>query len=104
MRRINPMNSGLAVGTVVGLWHFIWVVLVGMGWAKSVMDFVLGLHFISLQYSLAPYAITTAGALVILTFVLGFAFGAFFALVWNWLGYDDAPRWATDSSNGVAAE
>ena len=104
MRHIDPTKSGLAVGTVIGLWHFMWVVLVGLGSAKPVMDFILRLHFIDLEYSLEPYAVTTAGTLVALTFAIGAILGAVFALVWNWLGYRNAPTWATDTSTSAPAE
>ena len=96
MRHIGPIKTGLAMGTVIGLWHLIWVILVGVGWAKPVMDFVLQLHFIKLDYELAPYAATTAAELVILTFAVGAAFGFFFAVVWNWLTFESAPTWARD--------
>lgn len=91
MRHLSPAKTGLAVGTVLGLWHLMWVALVGVGWAKPVLDFVLKLHFINLQYSLAPYAATTAGELVILTFAIGAVVGLVFALVWNWLNYGGEP-------------
>ena len=79
MRRISPTKTAVAVGTVVGLWHVIWVTLVGVGWAKPVLDFILRLHFIQLQFELAPYSATTAATLVILTFAIGAFFGLVFA-------------------------
>lgn len=85
MRYIHPFKAGIAVGGVLGLWHFIWVSLVALGWAKPVMDFVLRLHFIQIQYELAPFALGTAAALVALTFAIGLMFGLVFALIWNWL-------------------
>jgi hypothetical protein len=30
MRHINPGKAAIAVGSVVGLWHLIWVTLVGI--------------------------------------------------------------------------
>lgn len=87
MRHISPARTAIAVGVVVALWHLIWVALVGLGWAKPVMDFILQLHFINLQYSLAPYAATTAATLIVLTFAVGAAFGLAFAVVWNWLAF-----------------
>ena len=97
MRHISPTKTAVAVGTVIGLWHVIWVTLVGVGWAKPVMDFILRLHFIKLQYSLTPFAATTAGELVLLTFAVGAAFGFVFAVVWNWLTFETAPNWAKKS-------
>jgi|KBSMisStaDraftv2_1062788.scaffolds.fasta_scaffold459943_1 hypothetical protein len=97
MRHISPIKTGVAVGTVIGLWHLVWVTLVGVGWAKPVMDFILQLHFIKLQFELAPYSATTAGTLVVLTFAIGTFFGSVFAIVWNWLTFDTAPQWARDT-------
>lgn len=85
MRHIQPFKAGIAVGSVIGLWHLAWASLVAVGWAKPFMDFVLRLHFVELQYSLAPFAVGTAAALVALTFAIGFVFGLVFALIWNWL-------------------
>ena len=104
MRHISPIRTGVAVGSVIGLWHAIWVTLVGVGWAKPVMDFVLQLHFIKLQYDLTPYAATTAGELIILTFAIGCAFGVIFALIWNWLTFERSPQWARDTKQLTPAE
>lgn len=100
MRRINPTKTAAAVGTVTGLWHLIWVALVGLGWGKPVLDFILQLHFINLQYRLAPYAATTAGELVLLTSAVGAIFGFVFAVIWNWLTFETAATWAKDSKRG----
>lgn len=97
MRHISPIKTGVAVGSVLGLWHLMWVTLVGVGWAKPVMDFVLQLHFIKLDYDLAPYSAVTAGELVLLTFAVGALVGFVFALIWNWLTLESAPVWARDS-------
>ena len=85
MRHLNPSKAAISVGAVVGAWHLMWVTLVAIGVAKAVMDFVLNLHFIQLNYTLAPFAISTAAMLVGLTFATGALFGLLFALVWNWL-------------------
>ena len=103
MRRINPSKTAIAAGSVVGLWHLCWVTLVGIGWAKPVMDFVLRLHFIELKYDLAAYSTTTAISLVLLTFTIGALFGLLFALVWNWLTFETAPTWERDSKNVASA-
>lgn len=104
MRHLSPTKSAIALGSVIGLWHLIWVTLVGIGWAKPVMDFILRLHFINLQYSLEPYAAATAALLVVLTFTIGASFGAIFALVWNWLSVESGPTWARDTPHRASAE
>ena len=83
MRHIHPNKAATAVGAVVGLSHFAWALLVAAGWAKPLMDFVLGLHFIRLDYAIAPFDLGTAAALVAVTFAVGYLFGLVFALVWN---------------------
>ena len=88
MRHINPTKAGLSVGSVLGIWHFIWVSLVAVGWAKPVLDFILELHFIQLQFGLAPFALGTAVTLVAVTFATGVIFGCVFAVVWNWLSLE----------------
>ena len=97
MRHINPSKTAVAAGSVVGLWHLIWATLVGIGWARPVIDFILELHFIELKYALAPYSTTTAMTLVLLTFTIGALFGLIFAVVWNWLTLETAPAWTNDS-------
>ena len=86
MRHINPGKAALAVGTVVGSYHLLWTVLVATGVARSVMDFILRLHFIQLQYEMLPFSLALAAGLVALTFTIGALFGLLFACVWNWLG------------------
>lgn len=83
MRNISPGRTGTAVGVVFGFWHLMWVSLVAIGWAKPIMDFILKLHFIQLEYDLAPFALGTAVELVALTFCVGAFLGVVFALVWN---------------------
>ena len=85
MRHISPAKTGLSVGLVIALWHAMWVTLVAVGWAKAVMDFVLRLHFINLNYEMAPFVLSAGLLLVSITFVIGTSFGLLFALVWNWL-------------------
>ena len=85
MKRISPAKAALSVGLVLGLYHLSWVLLVALGFAKAVLDFVLQLHFIRMSFDIAPFSVSTAASLVALTFAIGAAFGLVFALVWNWL-------------------
>jgi hypothetical protein len=83
MRHVSIGKAAMSVGTVFGAFHVLWVVLVGIGWAQPVLDFFLELHFIKLDYQLAPYSAVTGLALVAVTFSAGALLGAIFALVWN---------------------
>jgi len=85
MKKINPIKAALSVGIVIGLYHWMWVVLVATGTAQSVLNFILRLHFIELDIHMAPYDAMTGAMLVGITFAIGALFGLAFALVWNWL-------------------
>ena len=101
MRRIHAIKSGLSVGALVGLWHLGWVSLVASGWARPVLDFVLRLHFLKVEYDLAPFAPGAAAMLVAITFAIGFAFGLVFALIWNWLTRHPEPE-VSNAGHAVA--
>lgn len=97
MRHINPRKAALAVGSVIGLYHLTWTVLVAAGVAQAVLDFVLRLHFIRIEFELAPFALDTAALLVGLTFAIGAAFGFIFALIWNWLTSQNEARGSVEA-------
>lgn len=97
MRHISIANTAMSVGTVFAAWHAIWVVLVGVGWAASVLNFILELHFLKIEIQLAPYSAFTAFSLVAITFCVGALLGAIFAIVWNWLTFASEPEWARDT-------
>ena len=101
MRRINPAKAALAVGIVTGLYHLTWVGLVAAGLAKPFMDFVLKLHFIQLDYVMAPFDPATGAMLVALTFTIGALFGLVFAIVWNWLAAKPATQVAEEHVTAV---
>lgn len=92
MRRLNPVKTAISVGSVIGLYHLAWATLVASGAAKGFLDFVLMLHFMEIEYQIAPFSVTTAAGLVGLTFVIGAAFGLIFAVVWNGLAGTRAPE------------
>jgi thiamine transporter ThiT len=83
MRPVNTIKIGLATGTMLGLLHLVWAALVAAGWGKAVLDFILRLHMIGLDYTVGPFALATAAALVGLTAGIGFVMGLVFALIWN---------------------
>ena len=92
MRHINPAKAAVSVGAVFGIWHLMWVTVVATGIAKPMLDLVLKLHFLEFEYSLAPFAASTAITLVGLTFAIGAVLGLLFALVWNWLSRNPEGR------------
>lgn len=68
---------------MLGLLHLVWAALVAAGWGQAMLEFVLGLHMIHFDFTVGPFALAIAAALVGLTASIGFAFGLVFALIWN---------------------
>ena len=85
MRHFHPYKIGLALGLLSGASHFLWAILVAVGWAQSVIDFVFWMHFIKPIYIIGPFDAATAAVLVAVTFAIGFLLGFAFATVWNWM-------------------
>ena len=102
MRHISIAKTAMAVGTVFAAWHIMWVVLVRVGWASEVLNFVLELHFLKVDFQLSPYSAFTAFSLLAITFCVGALLGAILALVWNWLTTSREPEWARDAKRRSA--
>lgn len=83
MEAIRPNRAGVALGTILGGWHLLWALLVAVGVAQRVIDFVLWMHFISPVYMVGAFHAGTAALLVIVTALLGYILGFAFAAVWN---------------------
>ena len=48
---VNPHKVGL----VIGGWHFVWSVLVLLGWAQPILDFIFWAHMIQQVYFVKPF-------------------------------------------------
>jgi hypothetical protein len=83
MSRLDRNKTGLAVGVLLGGWHLLWSILVALGWGQPLIDFVLWMHMVHLQYIVGPFQIQAAAVLVSLTALLGYLTGWIFAAVWN---------------------
>jgi hypothetical protein len=68
------------------LWHLTWSLLVLVGLAKPLLDFILSLHFLQVTYAVAPFNATKALGLLVVTAVLGYLLGCVLAWLWNRVG------------------
>ena len=84
MHRVSSHKVGLVVGSMLAIWHAVWSILVATGLAKPLYDWTLGLHFITLQYSINPFDWGHAITLVIVTYVIGYIVGSVLGWLWNW--------------------
>lgn len=71
------------IGALIGGWHGLWALLVLLGWAQPLMDFVFWAHMINPVYVVKAFDPKAAATLVVITFIMGYAFGFVGALLWN---------------------
>lgn len=77
------MVVALYTGILLAVWHAFWAFLVMMGWAKGLLDFVLGLHFLNNPYIIKPFSMPNAIMLVVFVFVVWFVVGYIATIAWN---------------------
>ena len=77
MKKAQECKLGLTVGIFLAVVHAVWSLAVALmpAGTKSFFDWVLSLHHINLVYALAPFNLLNALLLLVVTFVLGYAFG-----------------------------
>jgi hypothetical protein len=83
MQAVNAHKAGLVLGVLLGGWHLLWALLVAIGWAQPVIDFIFWIHFIKPIYVIGPFSAGVALLLVGVTAVLGYAFGHILGALWN---------------------
>lgn len=81
--RVTPVRLGLAFGFLLGIMHALWAMLVALGLAQPLMDFIFWAHFITPPYHIEPFAPMQAAILVAFVFAAGFCFGAIGGVLWN---------------------
>jgi hypothetical protein len=72
----SPVKVGLIFGTLLGLWHLGWALLVATNLAQTLMDFAFWIHFITPPYHVEPFTLERAVLLLVVTFAVGFIGGA----------------------------
>ena len=75
MKSIRPHNLGLALASLLALWHFFWAFLVFAGGSQWVLDFIFRLHMIAPPYMVTPFDLGTAATLVVVTAGIGYVGG-----------------------------
>lgn len=83
MNRVHPNSFGLAFGSFLALWHMLWAVLVWVGAAQWLIDFIFRLHMITPPYKVGAFNVVTALALVLTTACIGYVTGVMMGFIWN---------------------
>lgn len=81
--KLDQNKTALSLGIFIALMHVGWVVLVAIGLAQKLMDFIYNLHFLNNPFNVMSFDLATSAILIIITFVVGYVMGWFFALIWN---------------------
>ena len=80
---MNSHKIGLVVGLFFALMHAVWEVLVALGLGQSLMNFVFSMHSLNNPYKVAPFSLTTAIGLVIITYIIGYIVGNVFTVIYK---------------------
>lgn len=88
---ISKNKLGIVFGSLLGLWHLVWAVLVMSGLAQWLMDWVFRLHFIQPPYFVTAFNPGYAVGLIAITSSLGYIMGWAGGALWNWV-HDTAPK------------
>ena len=83
MKHVRPHIVGLVFGSFLAIWHVLWSVLVAVGAAQAVIDFVFRLHMITPPYRIAEFHLSTATGLVLVTAGIGYILGWAVGFIWN---------------------
>lgn len=81
--KLDPKKTALAVGIFVGGAHVAWVLLIVLGWAQALQDFIFQIHMLNNPFTVAPFNFGTAVLLILVTSGIGFLLGWVFANIWN---------------------
>ena len=80
---VNPIRVGLVFGIFVGLAHAGWSVLVAIGLAQKLVDFIFWAHFITPAWHIEAFDLARAGILVGVTFSVALIGGIVGGTIWN---------------------
>jgi hypothetical protein len=80
---LNAHKVGLGTAVFLAGWHVFWVLLVLLGFAQPLINFIFWAHMIQPIYVTKPFDPVAAGVLIVLTAVTGYAFGFIAATIWN---------------------
>ncbi|KKQ35372.1 MAG: hypothetical protein US50_C0016G0002 [Candidatus Nomurabacteria bacterium GW2011_GWB1_37_5] len=81
--QISKNKTGLTFGFLISFMHLLWSILVALGIAQALLNFVINLHMLNAPIAVMPFSIVKALGLIIVTFVVGYIFGWFMAYFWN---------------------
>jgi len=83
MEKLSKAKTGLVLGLFFAVVHAVWAILVALGVAQALIDWIFNMHMIENPYVISEFGFGTTVGLVVITFVFGYIFGWVFAALWN---------------------
>lgn len=83
MKELDTQKAALTLGLLLGGLHALWSLLIFLGYAQMLIDYVFWMHMLSVPYQVTGFTINQAVILIAATFVVGYALGWVFAWLWN---------------------
>ena len=79
----NPNKVGLVIGALIAGWHFLWSLLILIGWAQPILDLFFWAHMVKPVYFVKTFDPLAAITLIVITAVIGYVFGFLGAVIWS---------------------
>jgi len=80
---VNQNKVGLVFAFMLGGIHVVWSLLVLLGWAQPLYNFILWAHMVHLSFVIGPFEAKAALTVIVIAAVLGYIIGWIAAWVWN---------------------
>jgi len=74
---------GVVWGCFLATLHLAWALLVLVGLAQPLINFIFWLHMLSVPVQVQPFELGIAALLVGVTWCVGFGFGVIFSVFWK---------------------
>ena len=86
MGHVDVNRLGMVGAVVMAGWHGLWALVVASGWGQQVADFVVRIHGMKSEVTVAAFDPLAAATSIVASAVVGYAGGAVAGAVWNGLG------------------
>lgn len=83
MEIIDKHKTGLTFGFLVSSCHLFWSLLVALGVAQVLLEFVLSIHMLEMPITVMSFDLVKAIGLIVVTFIGGYVFGWLMAFFWD---------------------
>ncbi|MDP3725602.1 MAG: hypothetical protein Q8R36_00215 [bacterium] len=79
----NRNKVGLVFAALFGGVHVLWSILVFLGWAQPLVNFILWAHMIQVLYVVGPFDALASATLIVVTAFVGYVVGSVVSVIWN---------------------